>query len=283
MQPVQRRLINHPNGQVTAYFYDSYIKPWQPAETILLQHGFGRTAEHLYHLVPVLVQRYNILRRDLRGHGSSSYPKPGQDNQYDYSVDTIVDEIKDTLDQLGIDKVHFIGESTSGMLAAIMAATYPERVSSVTICSSPTHLPLAAQQFLAFGMQSWPEACRQLGSRGWAERLAASNGTVSSSDPAFLSWWLDKIATSDGEGLAGYAEFLSKLDSRPYLARIQCPMLILAPTNSALVTLESMKEVAAIVPNASLRAITSRGHEIYVDEPEKCLASIKEFLAGIQV
>ncbi|KAF5009346.1 hypothetical protein FDECE_4444 [Fusarium decemcellulare] len=276
-----RKFIHHPNGQATAYFYDSFVDPWRPAETILIQHGFGRTAEHFYHWVPALARHYNVLRRELRGHGGSSFPQPGQHKDYDYSTTTIIDEIRDTLDQLGIDKVHFVGESTSGMLAEIFAATYPDRVHSAIVCSSPTHLPQAAQDFLAFGKSSWPAACRELGARGWAERLATSSGTVSTSDPAYLKWWIDKVAVSSGEGLASYAEFLAKLDSRSYLGDIRAPAMILCPTNSAMVTVESMRELAAKIPNAKLEVIEAKGHEIYAEAENQCLDRVLKFLSSL--
>ncbi|KAF4806868.1 putative aminoacrylate hydrolase RutD [Colletotrichum siamense] len=282
MPASKRETIRHPNGQVSAYMLDSFVDPWRPAETILLQHGFARTADHFYHWVPALSRHYNVLRRDLRGHGESSYPEPGQDDAYDYSLATIMEEIKDTLDQLNIEKVHFVGESTSGMLAEIFAAKYPQRVLSVIVCSSPTHLPQSAQEFLAFGKGSWPEACRQLGSREWARRLAAANGTVVSDDPEYLAWWIEKVAASDGEGLASYADFLSRLDARPFLGSITAPMLILSPTNSALVTVKSMEELAATVPKAELGIIDSKGHEIYAEAADACVAKIRTFLQHIE-
>ena len=276
----RRETVRHANGQSTAYIYDSFVDPWKPAETILIQHGFARTAQHFYHWVPALARKYNVIRRDLRGHGGSSRPVPG--DGYDYSTTTIIEEIRDTLDQLGIQRVHFLGESTSGMLAEIFAATYPDRVSSIIICSSPTYLPEVAQRLLAFGLPSWPEACRQLGSRGWAERLTATPGTLASADPAYKQWWLDEVSASDGEGLAGYAEFLCKLDSRPYLGDIRAPMLILAPTNSAMVTVESMKDLEARVASAQLQLIPSRGHEIYSEAAEQCQMAVLSFLQGLQ-
>ncbi|OIW34933.1 alpha/beta-hydrolase [Coniochaeta ligniaria NRRL 30616] len=276
----RRETIRHPNGQSTAFFYDSFADPWKPAETILIQHGFCRTAHHFYHWVPALARKYNVVRRELRGHGGSSIP--GEGDGYDYSTATIIDEIRDTLDQLGVQRVHFLGESTSGMLAEIFAATYPDRVASVIVCSSPTHLPEAAQRFLAFGLPSWPEACRRLGSREWVERLAASPGTLASEDPAYKRWWVDRVAESEGEGLAGYAEFLGRLDSRPYLGDIKAPMLILAPTNSAVVTVESMEDLKARVALAQLQLIPSPGHEIYAEQAEQCQVAVLAFLEGLQ-
>ncbi|KAJ9161966.1 Alpha/beta-hydrolase [Coniochaeta hoffmannii] len=278
--PLRREIIHHPNGQSTAYIHDTFVDPWSPAETILIQHGFGRTAAHFYHWVPALSRKYNVIRRELRGHGGSSYP--GQGEPYDYSTETIVSEIVDTLDQLGLQKVHFFGESTSGMLAEIFAATHPGRVSTIMVCSSPTHLPEAGQRFLAFGEASWPQACRALGSRGWAERLAAADGTLASDDPAYKQWWIDRVSESSGEGLAGYAEFLSKLDSRPYLADIKAPMLILAPTNSAMMTVEAMRELAAMIPSAELQLIESKGHEIYCEQAEACQRAVLQFLERLE-
>lgn len=268
--------IVHPNGQRTHYVEDNFTDPWKPCETILIQHGFCRTTAHWYHWIPDLSKHYRVIRRDLRGHGLSSYPRPS--DNYEYSLDTILGEIVDTLDQLEIQKVHFLGESTSGMLGEAFAAKYPERLHSLIICSSPTHLPPAAQKLLAFGRSSWPEACRELGSRGWATALTSMTGTVSSSDPGYIPWWIDQVAKSDGEGLALYAEFLSKLDARPFLEDIRVPMLILAPSSSAMVDVETMKELATTVKTAKLKFIDTIGHEIFVSASNECIAAVLEFL-----
>lgn len=275
----KRQYITHKNGLTTAYIQDSFTDPWKKSETILIQHGFCRNADHFYHWVPALARNYNVIRRDLRGHGYSDYPSAGRN--YDYSLATILDEIKDTLDQLGIEKAHLLGESTSGMLFEAFAATYPDYVLSLTVCSSPTYLPPSGQQFLAFGEISWPEACRKLGSRGWAERLTGAQGTVASNDKDYIRWWIDTVSISHGEGLAGYAEFLSNLDARPFLSQIKAPMLILAPNNSAMITMQAMEELAAAVPTATLVPIDAAGHEIYSGAAEACQKAVLEFLNNL--
>lgn len=112
--------VRHSNGQATHYVRDSFVDPWKPAETILIQHGFGRHAEFWYHWVPVLSRHYHVIRRDLRGHGRSSHAEKGDDHNLD--LDTVIEEIVDTLDLLEVEKVHFLGESTGGMLGEILAA-----------------------------------------------------------------------------------------------------------------------------------------------------------------
>lgn len=274
-------MIAHPNGQTSHVLIDDFTDPWKPTETVFIQHGFCRTNAHWYHWVPALSRRYRVVRRSLRGHGRSSYPK--SDDEYDYSLDTILSEIVDCFDQLNVDNVHFFGESTSGMLGEALAVRYPERIRSLTICSSPTHLPPAACQFFAFGHSDWPTACRQLGSRGWAEALSRAPGTLASSDPDYVRWWIEQVSVSDGEGLAGYADFLQRLDGRPFLKDIKVPTLILAPKNSAVMKVEEMENVHATIQGSRLVVVDVPGHEIYVTGAKNCQAALFEFLQDLSV
>ncbi|OQV00571.1 hypothetical protein CLAIMM_06051 [Cladophialophora immunda] len=272
------RVITHPNGETSHVIVDDFTDPWLPRETILIQHGFGRHAAFWYHWIPVLARKYRVIRRDARGHGYSSTPN---ERIYDYSIDTICDEIVDTLDQLDVGQVHFLGESTSGMVGEAFTCKHPERVQSLIICSSPTFLPPAALSLFAFGHKDWPTACRELGSRGWAEALSRVPGTVSVDDEKYLSWWIDQVAVSSAEGLAGYAKFLSTLDSREYLPHIKAPMLILAPANSAATKLEEQRGIQQTVKHAHLEVINGRGHEIYVEMPEACQQALLAFLSAL--
>ncbi len=271
--------IHHPSGQRTHYILNDFTDPWKPRETILIQHGFGRHSAFWYHWIPILSRKYRVIRRDLRGHGYSSYPKDSEN--YDYTLDTILAEMLDTLDQLGVEKVHFLGESTGGILGEIFAAKYPERLLSLTVCSTPSYLPPQALQLFAFGRKDWPTACRELGSRGWAEALSRIPGTIPVSDAQYLPWYLEQIAVSDDEGLAQYAEFLSTLDARPWLEMIKVPTLILSPTQSAAVRVEDMKALSETIEGSKLVLVEGPGHEIYVTQAKQCQEAFLAFLEDL--
>lgn len=275
------RLVKHPNGQTTYVIEDDYTDPWVESQTILIQGGFARHSAFWYHWIPSLARNYRVIRRDTRGHGKSSTPKP--DDEYPYTLDTMLAEIVDTLDQLGILKVHFLGESTSGMLGEAFAAKFPDRLYSLTICSSPTHLRPSALELFSFGFSSWPEACRQLGPKGWGEHLARSPGTLSATDPQYEGWWLSQVGANSSDGIAGYAEFLSSLDTRAILCQISVPMLILAPSKSAATTLEEQLQISRQVEGSKLVIIHGAGHEIYVDMAEACLEAFTTFLLDIDL
>lgn len=131
--------------------------------------------------------RGKVVRRDLRGHGHSSSPKP-PDN-YDYLLETILTEFIDCFDQLGLEKVHFMGELTSGMLGGVgRKVSTTTALADATLLAILPYLSPAALQFFTLGHKDWPTACREMGSGVWAEALSKSPGTLPSTDPKYCTF-----------------------------------------------------------------------------------------------
>lgn len=160
-------------------------------------------------------------------------------------------------------------------------ARHPERLHSLTVCSTPTYLPPSALSLFAFNHPDWPTACRALGARGWTEALSKIPGTIPISDPAYLPWYLSRISVSEGEGLAQYAEFLMTLDARPYLKDIKVPTLVLAPKNSVATSVEEQEGLVRSIEGARLEVVDAVGHEIYVTGAETCQRAFLGFLENL--
>jgi pimeloyl-ACP methyl ester carboxylesterase len=287
--------VTHPNGQISHYHLDTFTDPWLPASkkpVIMLNHGCARTAEVWYHWVPRLSRDFVVIRRDNRGHGKSSFPKrlsPWSDQEhneyegnYQWNIDTILEEIVDMLNQLKIEKVIFFGEATSGEVGHAFAAKYPSRTTALITCSSPTALPKPAIDLFSVGERSWPEAVIKLGSKGWNMALGKNPGTLPQKS-AYLDWLVDEVGKTQKEGLAGYVIFLTGLTSKQYLKDIKCPYLILAPTNSAAVPVSESEYIASQVPQAKLVKIEGPGHEIFSEAADDCINATLEFLKHIGV
>jgi len=279
--------------RILYYEDECYVDPWGPTpEVILIQTGYGRTTNFWYHWIPKLADKYRVIRRDLRGHGRSSAPNR---DTYDWSLDTMLAEIVDMLDQLGIDKVHFVGESTSGELGIALAVKYPSRLHSLITVSSPTHLPAKSREFLALGLESWPKAVAQLGSEGWAKELAKRPGTgARKANPGYMEWWAKEMRKCPTYGLEQYAIFLSNLDVRGLLKDVHVPTLILAPEHSTATPKEyenthwnSSDRSDSMLINREIEGsklvwIDGEGHEIFVDRADRCVKEIKEFIASLK-
>jgi len=160
------------NNYETHYECDDFTDPWTPAETIWIQHGFGRSSRFWYHWVPPLARRYRVIRRDLRGHGQSADPGPN----YMWSVEELLTDMKGFLDALNLDQVHYVGESIGGLLGIACAVRWPERFKSLTLCAGAIAVPPSVQHHFALGYADWSTALGALGSGGWAKALMERGG-----------------------------------------------------------------------------------------------------------
>lgn len=98
------------------------------APVVLLLHGAGGNGSSLRRIAGHLQRaRYRTLSPSLRGHGESDY------RGEDFSVESVVLDIEQLLEKLGIGQVHIVGHSLGGRFAVAFAARLPERVRSVAV------------------------------------------------------------------------------------------------------------------------------------------------------
>src|SRR6266851_1156254 len=99
----------------------------------------------------------------MRGHGQSADPGPN----YVWSVDDLLNDMKGFLDALGLDRVHYVGESLGGILGVAFAARCPERFKTMTLISPPEQSPQPGAGSARIGVRPRREYSRQM--RGFAQ------------------------------------------------------------------------------------------------------------------
>jgi pyruvate dehydrogenase E2 component (dihydrolipoamide acetyltransferase) len=104
-----------------------YLELGEGGETLLLLHGFGADLNGWMFNQPALAQGRRVIALDLPGHGGSS-KDVGSGNP-----DELADAVEAALDALALDRVHLVGHSLGGVLAALVAARNPARVASLTL------------------------------------------------------------------------------------------------------------------------------------------------------
>ena len=115
------------NGMQIHYELDDFTDPWEQSDTILIQHGYGRSGKFWYHWAPPLARDYRVLRVDMRGHGQSVDPA----DDHPWSVDELLSDIRGVIEALGLGSVHYVGESVGGILGIALAARWPELLKTV--------------------------------------------------------------------------------------------------------------------------------------------------------
>src|SRR3954467_12360086 len=91
------------------------------SEPLLLLHGIGSTHDNFAPLRPQLESDYWVLAPDLPGHGRS----PALAGRP--TIPAITDAIIDDLDELGLGRVHILGNSICARIALELAARGRDR------------------------------------------------------------------------------------------------------------------------------------------------------------
>jgi len=94
---------------------------------IILLHGLGADLRTWRLVTPVLARRFHVYALDQLGFGQSEKP------QISYRVGTLVDSLNGFLAAVRIDKASVVGNSLGGWVAAMFAATHPERLDKLVL------------------------------------------------------------------------------------------------------------------------------------------------------
>jgi pimeloyl-ACP methyl ester carboxylesterase len=89
---------------------------------LLFLAGMGCTAYIFTHFAPRFSDKFHVLALTRRGHGDSDAPATG------YDVDTLVEDVRQFLDVLGIEQVILAGHSFAGVELSRFSALYPKRL-----------------------------------------------------------------------------------------------------------------------------------------------------------
>jgi pimeloyl-ACP methyl ester carboxylesterase len=186
------------------------------------------------------------------------------------------------LDALGIDRAHVVGASMGGMIAQVMAASYPQRVASLTSIMSTSGNPKLPRPRR--------DAVKTLVSKPSdpknpaivIDHLIKVFGVIGSPGfPADLVALRDQLSRAVKRAYypAGVARQLLAViasgDRRPLLRTITAPTLVIHGAADPLIPLAAGQDTADNIPGARLMAIEGMGHDL----PQKLLAPLAEAIA----
>lgn len=98
---------------------------------LVMLHGGGpgaSSASNFGSALPRFAERFRTVLVDQPGFGRSEKP-PVEGNYYRFAADHVVK----LLDELGLDRVHLLGNSLGGGTAMRLALTYPDRVGRLVL------------------------------------------------------------------------------------------------------------------------------------------------------
>ena len=269
-------IIQRPGKPDLYYEVDDFTDPWKNAPFILLQHGFGRSTKFWYRWIPYLARFYKVVRADLRGQGRSG---KNFDLANDLHASAYMDDIDAVLDAVGAKDAHYCGESLGGILGMLYAAERPRRVRTLNLVSTPVFLDQDFQNRSCFGYPSWEEALRTMGSLGYAQAKNQGDRFASDTDPGLAQWFAEQQGQSDVEVLIAMHRIAKRITALPALPRLECPVLVLMPSEGPIVTHEQETLFREHVRDLTVIKLPSRHHNLHITQAAACADLVLHFVA----
>jgi pimeloyl-ACP methyl ester carboxylesterase len=241
----------------------------------LFLHGGQLTAQTWDYVCLGLRTQVRAVALDLRGHGDSGRSE-------DYSFDSHVADVGAVLDALAWPKVHLVGMSYGGFIAAHFAAAAPCRVSSlVTIDVGPGVVFEGTARIRGFfqrvrprdGLEAMVEAAMQTSPSSDRERVAYRMAALMRRDlSGDWSWARDDRRSPD------YPALLTKVEEMVIAAeRLAAPCLVVRGGRSEVFCDEAARRFAARFANGQWIAVPDAGHNVQEDNPVGLIAALSRF------
>ncbi|MFI9761260.1 alpha/beta fold hydrolase [Streptomyces sp. NPDC051963] len=281
-----------PTMQETTYDVDGkkiFVAETGDGPPVVMLHGGGPGASGVSNYVrniARLAERYRVIVPDMPGYGRSSKGVDGAD-PFGY----LSGLIRGLLDELGLEKVHLVGNSYGGACALRLALDAPHRVDRMLLMGpagagttravptrgmksllsyytgdGPSRLKLETfiRNYLVFNAASVPDSAIE-------DRYQASiDPEVIASPPA-------KLPSGPG---ALRTLWKSDFTRDPRLSRLSVPTLVLWGAEDKVNRPSGARMLADRMPNCDLYLVANTGHWVQFERADLFNRICSDFLAG---
>jgi len=236
---------------------------------VFFLHGFAGTANVWRPQIPALAKGYRFVIYDARGHGQSDSP-PSLDQ---YAADIVVEDLRQLLKSLKIDKAVVGGLSMGGYESLRFYLRHPEMVAALILMDTGPGYRNPARR------DEW--------NRQQAERakLLETQGTAAYAPmaPSYVN--KEMLLKQSPIGLANMArKVVAQHDPLVIesLGNIKVPTLVLVGEKDTPFR-QATEYMASTISGAQRKVIPNAGHAANIDNPEEFNKAILDFLGKLNL
>jgi len=240
---------------------------------LVLLHGIGSAARSWAPQFAGLADEFRVIAWDAPGYGGSTPVTPERPDASDYAA-----ALTRLLDGLGVEHLHLVGHSLGTVTALRFARQHAKRVRSLTLASlSSGHARLSAQDQKRLRDARFTDL-EALGPRGMAQKRAPRLLSAGAT-PAQMQLVLETMSSIDPDGFRQAVWMLSAADTAADLEQLPAPLPVQIVYGDAdvVTTPQSIAEVARSRPDAPVRVLAGAGHAVYLEQPERFNAIVRQW------
>jgi len=272
----------------------------QRSPGVIFLHGFPESHRTWRSLAPKLQDRFYLVMPDQRGFAGSDRPQ----DENAYRTETLVDDIFDLADTLGLETFALVGHDWGGAIAWTAALKRPDRLTRLAIINAPhpwifqksliedSEQRAASQYISAFRNPGFEQAVEAMGYEAFFQKTFSKHVDLDSipeaekqqyladwSQPgalrAMLNWYRGSKLVVPPPGLTlPLPDWLLKA-----FPKIVVPTLVIwGMKDSALLPLQ-LDGLEELVEDLSIVRLPDTGHFAPWEAPDAVAAALEPFLA----
>lgn len=246
-------------------------------EPLLLLHGFTSSTATWDEALPFLAKKYRVIALDLPGHGETIVERPR-------SMKRFAEDLQQITKMLGLDTFHLLGYSLGGRSALSYAMYFPGNIRTLILESASPGLKTAAER------NARQEQDEKLAQMILQEGVAAFV-TYWSQLPLFQTQLAlpqhvqekvrqERLAQTP-KGLSSSLRYMGTGQQPSWWEQLQqCTfpvLLIVGEKDAKFVKIN--REMHSLFKQAQLEIVPSAGHAVHLEQVEKFVTIVMEFLA----
>jgi class 3 adenylate cyclase len=220
-----------------------------------------------------------VITIDKRGSGVSDHSSRG----YIDPVEDTLDDVKAVLDTLGSDHAVLIGDTEGGLLACVLAASFPERFPTLILINSMARMARTE----GYPIGAPPQVLKAFAD-DWATYYGVDAATLGLTAPSvagdrrFADWYLRFQRLAMAPSVARKAlQWIEETDVRAVLPSIQARTLVIHRRHARFHRLAFGEYLAANIPGAKLVVVDGADTlPFHAGDTTEILDHIEAFVTG---
>ena len=238
---------------------------------VLMHHGFARNATFWRRWIPFLTATRRVYRPEVRGCGKSDVPS----RDFKVSPDSLVADALRVMDAMGLERVHWVGESSGGLVGIYLAAKHPERLASLVLCNPPVVVQEIGGSTFSLDASSPADALMKYGTAEFCRRTLPTRLDMEHAGADLQEWYISEIGKTPDFVAAQLLDCFYAIDTQAILRSVSTPVLLLCGDKSKSFPHQQIMERE--MKNARLKKFAGYGNAIGMLAPEACAQEAMSF------
>ena len=218
-----------------------------------------------------------LITFDRRGSGLSDpfWGAPTLEEQ--------MDDLIAVMDAVESERVAIVGTLEGGPMAAMFAATHPDRVSALVLYATFARATWAPGYEFAWPAEVRAHHMAELVEHWGEGRIVAGVAPSEMHDPSFIEWAgrLERLAASPST-IRRIIDLIGEFDVRDVLPSIRVPTLVMHRRDDSFIKIEHSRYLAGQIPGARYLELEGSDNMFSVGNSEALLGEIEEHLTGVR-